>query len=86
MNRTKLLTLLAIALMVIQCGCSAKLGYHTGFLSDYSMLDRQSDVSVGFHKMGAEFVIHGRHKPWSHSVEDENRLKMRPELVAQISD
>ena len=48
MNRTKLLTLLAIALMVIQCGCSAKLGYHTGFLSDYSMLDRQSDVSYRY--------------------------------------
>ena len=48
MNRTKLLTVLAVALMVVQCGCSAKLGKQTGFLSDYSKLERVSDVSYRY--------------------------------------
>ena len=48
MNKTNLLTVLAIVLMAVQCGCSAKLGQQTGFLSDYSKLDRQSDVSYRY--------------------------------------
>ena len=48
MNKTKLLTVLTVALMVIQCGCSAKLGRQTGFLSDYSKLERQSEVSYRY--------------------------------------
>ena len=61
MNRTKLLTVLAIALMVVQCGCSAKLGRQTGFLSDYSKLERHSDVSYRYvgPKMGSysKFIV-----------------------------
>ena len=48
MNKTKLLTVLAIALMAVQCGCSAKLGRQTGFLSDYTKLERVSDVSYRY--------------------------------------
>ena len=48
MNKTKLLMVLTVALMVIQCGCSAKLGRQTGFLSDYSKLQKQSDVSYRY--------------------------------------
>ena len=48
MSKIKLLTVLGITLMVIQCGCSAKLGSRTGFLSDYSKLERYSDVSYRY--------------------------------------
>ena len=48
MKKTMLLTVLAVGLMAMQCGCSAKLGTRTGFLSDYSRLERQSDVSYRY--------------------------------------
>jgi hypothetical protein len=48
MNKRNLLTVLAIALVAAQCGCSAKLGRQTGFLSDYTKLDRQSDISYRY--------------------------------------
>jgi hypothetical protein len=48
MKKANLLTVLALGLMVVQCGCSAKLGKRTGFLSDYSRLERQSDISYRY--------------------------------------
>ena len=48
MKRANVLTMLALGLMVFQCGCSAKLGKRTGFLSDYSRLERKSDVSYSY--------------------------------------
>jgi len=48
MKRTTLLTVLALGLMVMFCGCSAKMGDRSGFLSDYSKLKPQSDVSFRY--------------------------------------
>jgi hypothetical protein len=48
MNRTALLTVLALGLMVMFCGCSAQMGGKTGFLSDYSRLKVYSDVSYRY--------------------------------------
>ena len=45
MKKTSLLMLLAIGIMVIQCGCGAQRAQRTGFLSDYSKLKPYSDVS-----------------------------------------
>ena len=99
MNKTKLLTVLAIALMVIQCGCSAKLGRQTGFLSDYSKLDRQSDVSYRYigPNLGAysQFIVdpvkihfHASSKGGKLSAEDITDLQnyMHTAIVSAISD
>ncbi len=48
MKKTTLLTVLALVLMALQCGCSAELGGRKGFLSDYSRLQRHSDVSYRY--------------------------------------
>ena len=45
MKKTSLLMLLAIAVMAVQYGCTAQRAQKTGFLSDYSRLEAQSDVS-----------------------------------------
>ena len=45
MKKTSLLMLLAVGIMVIQCGCGAQRAQRTGFLSDYSKLKPYSDVS-----------------------------------------
>lgn len=45
MKKTSLLMLLAIGIMVIQCGCGTQRAQRTGFLSDYSKLKPYSDVS-----------------------------------------
>jgi hypothetical protein len=37
--------IVAIGLMAVQCGCTAQRAETTGFLSDYSKLEAQSDVS-----------------------------------------
>jgi hypothetical protein len=43
MKKTKVLMVLAIGLLVIQCGCGGKDLAKTGFLSDYSKLRAESD-------------------------------------------
>jgi hypothetical protein len=46
MKKTSLLMLLAIGIMVIQCGCGSKEMARTGFLSDYSKLQKESESSL----------------------------------------
>ena len=48
MKKTSLLMLLAIGIMVIQCGCGTKDMARTGFLSDYSQLQKESESSMRF--------------------------------------
>ncbi len=48
MKKTSLLMLLAIGIMVIQCGCGSKDMARTGFLSDYSQLQKESDSSLRY--------------------------------------
>jgi len=55
MKKTSLLTLLVVGGMVIQCGCTAQRAQRTGFLSDYSKLEAQSDVS--FRNLGSDETI-----------------------------
>ncbi len=99
MNKTNLLTVLAVVLMVVQCGCSAKLGRQTGFLSDYSRLDRQSDVSYRYigSNLGAysQFIVdpvkvhfHEGSKGGKLSAEDITDLQnyMHAAIVSAISD
>ncbi|MHC4187833.1 MAG: DUF3313 domain-containing protein [Planctomycetota bacterium] len=43
MKKTKALMILAIGLLVLQCGCGGKELAKTGFLSDYSRLSAESD-------------------------------------------
>jgi hypothetical protein len=45
MKAKSLLMMLAIGIMAVQCGCTAQQAEKTGFLSDYSKLEAQSDVS-----------------------------------------
>lgn len=45
MKKTSLLMLLAIGVMVVQCGCGPQKAQRVGFLSDYSRLKPYSDVS-----------------------------------------
>ncbi|GAJ06373.1 unnamed protein product, partial [marine sediment metagenome] len=45
MKETRVLMVVVIGLMLIQCGCAAKRAGRTGFLSDYSQLKPYSDVS-----------------------------------------
>ena len=46
MKKTSLLMLLAIGIMVIQCGCGSKDMARTGFLSDYSQLQRKRSTPI----------------------------------------
>jgi hypothetical protein len=48
MRKTTLLMMLAVGIMVVQCGCTAKKAQTTGFLSDYSRLQAQSNVSASY--------------------------------------
>ncbi|MHC4624654.1 MAG: DUF3313 domain-containing protein [Planctomycetota bacterium] len=48
MKRPSLLTTLAIIVMAVQCGCGPKKPEMAGFLSDYSKLEAQSDVSYRY--------------------------------------
>ncbi|MCJ7693195.1 MAG: DUF3313 domain-containing protein [Sedimentisphaerales bacterium] len=48
MKKTSLLMMLAIGIMVIQCGCGSKDMARTGFLSDYSQLQKESDSCLRY--------------------------------------
>lgn len=48
MKKIYLLMILAIGIMVIQCGCATRRAQRTGFLSDYSNLKPHSDVSYRY--------------------------------------
>jgi hypothetical protein len=48
MKKTNLLILLAIGIMIIQCSCESKQTAKTGFLSDYSQLQKESESSMRF--------------------------------------
>ena len=48
MTKTNMLMVAVIGLMVIQCGCGPDKMTTTGFLSDYSRLKAESDMSMGF--------------------------------------
>jgi len=45
MKKTSLLMMLAVGIAAVQLGCTAQRAERTGFLSDYSKLQAQSDVS-----------------------------------------
>ncbi len=48
MKKTSLLMLLVIGFMLVQCGCESKKMVRTGFLSDYSRLQKESDSSLRY--------------------------------------
>ncbi len=48
MKKTNLLMLLAIGIMVIQCGCGPNRVVKTGFLGNYSLLSKESDSTLRF--------------------------------------
>lgn len=101
MNKTNLLIVIAAVFLVIQCGCSAKLGKRTGFLSDYSKLEPQSEVSYRYVSMDrlskfSKFIIdpitihlHSRSKAKKETSEEERTdLKnyMHATLVKTIGE
>ena len=48
MNRTSVLMILVVGLMLIQCGCGSEGAARTGFLSDYSRLQTESSTSLRY--------------------------------------
>jgi hypothetical protein len=48
MKKISLLIMVAVGLIAVQCGCTAQKAGKTGFLSDYSKLRAQSDVSARY--------------------------------------
>ncbi len=48
MKKTSLIMVLAIGIMVVQCGCESKQMVKTGFLSDYSRLEPVSDEMLRY--------------------------------------
>lgn len=48
MNRTSVLIMLAVGIMLIQCGCGSEGAARTGFLSDYSRLQTESSTSLRY--------------------------------------
>ncbi len=48
MNRTSILIMLAVGIMLIQCGCGSEGAARTGFLSDYSRLQTESSTSLRY--------------------------------------
>ncbi len=52
MGKRSLLMMLAIGIMAAQLGCTAQRAERTGFLSDYSKLEAQSDVSARYRAPG----------------------------------
>ena len=48
MNRTSVLMMLAVCIMLIQCGCGSEGAARTGFLSDYSRLQTESSTSLRY--------------------------------------
>ncbi len=48
MNRTRILMILAVGMMLIQCGCGSEGAARTGFLSDYSRLQTESSTSLRY--------------------------------------
>lgn len=52
MGKRSLLMMLAIGIMAAQLGCTAQRAERTGFLSDYSKLEAQSDVSARYRTPG----------------------------------
>lgn len=48
MNRTSILMILVVGMMLMQCGCGSKGVSRTGFLSDYSRLQTESDTSLRY--------------------------------------
>lgn len=52
-KKTNLLMILTTAVMLIQCGCSSNNMSKTGFLSDYSKLQKESDSSLRYVKQNA---------------------------------
>jgi len=48
MNRTSILMILAVGMMLMQCGCGSEGAARTGFLSDYSRLQAESSTSLRY--------------------------------------
>ena len=48
MKKISLVMILAVGIMFAQCGCTAQRAKKTGYLSDYSKLEAQSDVSFRY--------------------------------------
>ena len=48
MSRTNILIVLAVSIMLIQCGCGSEGTARTGFLSDYSRLQAESSTSLRY--------------------------------------
>ena len=48
MNKANLSIMLAVGIMAIQCGCESKQLGKTGFLSDYSQLQKESESSLRY--------------------------------------
>ncbi len=53
MKKTNLLMVVAIGLMLIQCGCESQQVVKTGFLTDYSRLQSESSTSLRHINRGA---------------------------------
>ncbi|MHC4913108.1 MAG: DUF3313 domain-containing protein, partial [Planctomycetota bacterium] len=47
-KETSVLMIVAVALMLVQCGCESKEMARTGFLTDYSRLRAESDTSLRY--------------------------------------
>ena len=52
-KETSVLTVVAVGLMLIQCGCGPGKATKTGFLTDYSRLSKESDSSLRHINKGA---------------------------------
>ena len=87
--------MLAVGIMVVQCGCGAKKAQTTGFLSDYSMLQAQSDVSARYIAPGtplknySKFIIEPvviHFHTGSKAIEQRSKGKLKEEDLTDLKN
>jgi hypothetical protein len=93
MKRTKLLMVLAIGIMVIQCGCGSKEKVQAvGFLSDYSRLITVSDSSLQYVNKSALAKystviidpVEAHFHEGANAIEDQTKGKLTEEKIKDL--
>jgi len=95
MKKTALLMMLAVGILAVQCGCAAKKAKTTGFLSDYSRLQAQSDVSARYIAPGtplknySKFIIEPlviHFHTGSKAIEQRSKGKLKEEDLTDLKN
>lgn len=86
MKKTNVLMVLAIGVMTIQCGCTANKPQKTGFLTDYSMLKPESDLTYKYMAPGKSLGNYSKFIIEPVSMYFYNKSKIKEKTLIEMSN